>query len=59
MNEVEIMDCVDLVEDLDLIATEMRSDYFGPEDYNWSAIADEITRAADKLHNLAKRLRIS
>ena len=57
MNEVEIMDCVDLVEALDLIATEMRSDYLAPEDYNWAA--NEITRAADKLHNLAKRLRIS
>lgn len=59
MNEVEIMDMVDLVRALDLIATEIHSDCFEPEDYNWSVIADEITRAADKLDNLAKRLRIS
>ena len=52
MEMAEVMDCQDLVDDLNVIAHAVREDYC-----DWAA--DDLEKAADKLANLVERLRVS
>jgi len=58
MNAPEIIDCQDLVTEIDYVAECLRSDYVFDEAANFDAMADELTKAADKLANLVERLRL-
>lgn len=51
MNASEIMDCQDLIDDIDYIAECMRASQF-------DEMADDLHCAADKLANLVERLRV-
>ena len=58
MNASEIIDCQDLVTDLDCIAEYLRSDYIFDDINAFDAMADDLNKAADKLTNLVERLRL-
>lgn len=65
----EIWDCQDLADDLYVIAELMREDYdylahlmgiiFPEQDVRGYGMADDVIKAADKLHNLVERMRNS
>jgi len=60
MNTVEIMDCQDIVADLDFISSMLREVYHVHNDnVDWCGMADDVDKAADKLLNLVERLRSS
>lgn len=64
----EIWDCQDLANDLYVIAELMRDDYeylghlmdvlCPEEEMRGYAMADDVAKAADKLHNLVERMRL-
>lgn len=64
----EVWDCQDLVDDLFVIAEIMREDYerlghlmnivCPDEEIRGYAMADDVEKAASKLHNLVERLRL-
>ena len=54
----EVMDCQDLVTDLDCIAEYLRSDYIFDDINAFDVMADDLNKAADKLTNLVERLRL-
>lgn len=58
MNASEIIDCQDLVTDIDCIAEYLRSDYIFDNDATLDEMADDLNKAADKLANLVERLRL-
>ena len=58
MNASEIIDCQDLVTDIDCIAECLRSDYILDDIAAFDAMADDLNKAADKLANLVERLRL-
>ena len=59
MNASEIIDCQDLVTDIDCIAESLRSDYIFEDSTTFDAMADDLNMAADKLVNLVERLRLA
>jgi hypothetical protein len=55
----EVMDCQDLVTELDYVAECLRADFAYDGSTDFDAMADELNRASDKLANLVERLRLA
>lgn len=56
MNAPEIIDCNDLIQDLDLMASLFREGQM--EYWDTNSMADDLNKAADKLANLVERMRM-
>lgn len=55
----EVMDCQDLVTELDYVAECLRADFAYDGTTDFDVMADELNKASDKLANLVERLRLA
>jgi hypothetical protein len=58
MQAHEIMDCQDLVNEIDYMAQFLRSDHVYEDYADFDAMAKDLDEAANKLTNLVERLRL-
>ena len=58
MQAHEIMDCQDLVNEIDYMAQFLRSDHVYEDHADFDAMAKDLDEAANKLANLVERFRL-